>query len=167
MTEKLFKEIMKRSKLRNIFLRNRTEVNKIFYNRQRNYCVSLLWKSKKGYGENQKQPPRCSVKKGVLRNFAKFTGKHLCQRLFFNKVAKKRLWHRCFHMIFEKFSFLTELPGWLLLQYPPFNVGKQLCESLILSKLDYYNILFKSLPKYQKIRVGKLLWAYAGFVKRK
>ena len=30
---------------------------------------------------------RCSVKKGVLRNFAKCTGKHLCQRLFFNKVT--------------------------------------------------------------------------------
>ena len=26
-------------------------------------------------------------KKGVVRNFAKFTGKHLCQSLFFNKVA--------------------------------------------------------------------------------
>ena len=26
---------------------------------------------------------RCSVKKSVLRNFAKFTGKHLCQSLFF------------------------------------------------------------------------------------
>ena len=26
-------------------------------------------------------------KKGVLRNFAKFTGKDLCQGLFFNKVA--------------------------------------------------------------------------------
>ena len=25
--------------------------------------------------------------KGVLRNFAKFTGKHLCQSLYFNKVA--------------------------------------------------------------------------------
>ena len=25
--------------------------------------------------------------KGVLRNFAKFTGKHLCQSLFFNEVA--------------------------------------------------------------------------------
>ena len=25
---------------------------------------------------------RCSVKKGVLRNFSKFTRKHLCQRLF-------------------------------------------------------------------------------------
>ena len=30
---------------------------------------------------------RCSVKKGVLRNFAKFTGKHLFQGLFFNKVV--------------------------------------------------------------------------------
>ena len=30
---------------------------------------------------------RCSVKKGALRNFAKFTRKHLCQRFFFNKVA--------------------------------------------------------------------------------
>ena len=28
---------------------------------------------------------RRSVKKGVLRNFAKFTGKDLCQSLFFNK----------------------------------------------------------------------------------
>ena len=43
-------------------------------------------------------------KKGVLKNFAKFTGKHLCQSLFFNKVTclllcnfiKKRLQHRCF-----------------------------------------------------------------------
>ena len=29
---------------------------------------------------------RCSLRKGVLRNF-EFTGKHLCKRLFFNKVA--------------------------------------------------------------------------------
>ena len=27
-------------------------------------------------------------KKGVLRNFAKFTGKHLCQSLFFNKEQR-------------------------------------------------------------------------------
>ena len=30
---------------------------------------------------------RCSVRVDVLRNFAKFTGKHPCQGLFFNKVA--------------------------------------------------------------------------------
>ena len=29
---------------------------------------------------------RC-LRKGVLRNFAKLTGKHLCQDVFFNKVA--------------------------------------------------------------------------------
>ena len=54
---------------------------------------------------------RCSVRKGVLRNSAKFTVKHLCQVLFYNKVAgpepatllKKRLWHRCFPMNFAKF----------------------------------------------------------------
>ena len=30
------------------------------------------------------------MKKGVLKNFTKFTGKHLCQSLFFNKVAGLR-----------------------------------------------------------------------------
>ena len=50
-------------------------------------------------------------KKGVLRNFAKFTGKHLCHSLFFDKVVglrpatllKKRLSHRCFPVYFVKF----------------------------------------------------------------
>ena len=31
--------------------------------------------------------PEVFCKKDVLRNFAKFTGKHLCQSVFFNKVA--------------------------------------------------------------------------------
>ena len=36
----------------------------------------------------QKQPPVVLCKKRcVLRNFAKFTGKHLCQSFFFNEVA--------------------------------------------------------------------------------
>ena len=39
----------------------------------------------------EKQPPDVFCKKGVLKNFADFTGKHLCQRLFFNKVGGLRL----------------------------------------------------------------------------
>ena len=35
----------------------------------------------------QKQPPDVFYKKAVLKNFVKFTGKHLCQSLFFNTVA--------------------------------------------------------------------------------
>ena len=38
---------MKRSRLRNNFLKNRTEDNKTLYAKQRNYCVSLMKKSKK------------------------------------------------------------------------------------------------------------------------
>ena len=58
-------------------------------------------------------------KKGVLKNFGKFTGKRQCQSLFFDKVAgpepatllTKRLWHRCFLVNVQKFlrtPFLTE-----------------------------------------------------------
>ena len=41
------------------------------------------------------------LKKGAFRNFAKFTGRHLCQSLFFNK--EKRLWHSSFPVNFAKF----------------------------------------------------------------
>ena len=68
------------------------------------------------------------VRKGVPRNFAKFKGKHLCQRLFFNKVAalgpatllKKSLRHRRFPVNFAKFlraPFLQNTSGRLLLTF--------------------------------------------------
>ena len=55
----------------------------------------------------------------------------------------------------------------LLKRYAPYYIRKQLCESLILSKLDYCNILFKTLPQYQKNRLEKLLQSCAGFAKYK
>ena len=67
-------------------------------------------KSKNSKGIPLSSHQRCSIGKSVLRNFVKFTGNHLCQSLFFNKVAglrpatllKKRLWHRCFALSFTK-----------------------------------------------------------------
>ena len=82
---------------------------------------------------------RCSVRKSVLRNFSKFTGKHLCQSLYFNKVAglresitsieiyclrpatllKQRLWRRSFDVNFAKFLrilFFQNTSGRMLLQ---------------------------------------------------
>ena len=75
---------------------------------------------KKGFDRSSRLEVFC--KKGVLGNFAKFTGKHMCQRLFFNKVAglkpatllKKSLWHRCFPVNFAKFlrtPFLQNTSG--------------------------------------------------------
>ena len=66
------------------------------------------------------------MKKGVLRNFTKLTGKHLCQNLFFNEFAglrpatllKKKLSHRCFPVNFAKYlrtPFLLNTSGQLLL----------------------------------------------------
>ena len=74
--------------------------------------------------------PEVFCNKDVLRNFAKFTGKHLCTSLFFDKVAvlrpaillKKRLWHSCFPVNFAKFlrtPFFIEHLWWLLLMLEP------------------------------------------------
>ena len=90
--------------------------------------------------KGQKQPPEVSVRKGLLRNFTKFTGKHLYQSLFCSllirpkvwlncqkrnvkfvsaTLLKERLWHRCFPVNFVKFlrpPFLQNTSGRLLLK---------------------------------------------------
>ena len=67
------------------------------------------------YENTRSSHQRCSIIKGVLINFAKFTGKHLCQSLFLNKVAGLRhRWHQCFLVNFAKFirtPFLQNTSG--------------------------------------------------------
>ena len=96
---------------------------------------------------------RCSVRKGVLRNFLTFTGKHLCQNRFFNKVTpqpatllKKRLWHRCFPVNFAKFlgtPFLQNTSEWLLLQ-----IHVTLCPTYLLNDKNY-NTCFLTICFYK------------------
>ena len=52
MNKTLSKEIMKRTRLRNKFLNNKNDYNKREFSKQRNYCVSLVRKSKKLYYSN-------------------------------------------------------------------------------------------------------------------
>ena len=70
----------------------------------------------------QKQPPEVLLKKGVLKNFRKCTGKHLQRSLFFKKVtglrlailSKKRFQHSFFLWIlryFEEQLFTEHLRG--------------------------------------------------------
>ena len=77
---------------------------------------------------------RCSVRKSVLGNFAKFTGKHLRQSLFFNKVVGRRLhlfyrtlpddcfWrnHKCYGLIPAKVLHIYSFPWTLSLQFCEF-----------------------------------------------
>ena len=77
---------------------------------------------------NRGSHQKCSIKKDVLGNFAKFAWKYLFQGLFLIKMQalglrpatllKKRLWHKCFPVNFAKFlrtPFLQNTSGWLLL----------------------------------------------------
>ena len=78
------------------------------------------------YSERSSRP-EVFCTKDILKNFAKFTGKHQCQSLFFNKVAdlrlaillEKRRRYRYFPVDFAKFlrtPFSTEHLQWLLLK---------------------------------------------------
>ena len=91
--------------------------DKIYYLNKIYFCFAKI-KFSKHTLYKQKQPPEVFYKKSVLRDFTKFTGKHLCQSLSFNKVAglssatflKKRLAQvfSCeFYEIFKN-NFFTE-----------------------------------------------------------
>ena len=45
---------------------------------------------------------RCAVREGVFRNFAKFTGKHLCKILFFNSLREKCPYSELFWSAFSR-----------------------------------------------------------------
>ena len=99
---------------------------------------------------------RCSVKKGVLRNFAKFTGKHLCQAAPAT-LLKKRLWRRCFPVNFAKFlrtPFFAEHLCWLLLSLI-LNFRKK---RSVISKILIFVVKSSKKYKYKsKIVMVKLL----------
>ena len=95
------------------------------------------------------------MKKGVLGNLTKFTGKHLSQSLFFNKIVglrpaillNKRLWHRCFPVNFVKFlrtPFLQSTSGRLLPTYPRSQSDQYFFENID-EALDIYSYFDKIL----------------------
>ena len=54
--------------------------------------------------------PEVFCKKCALRNFAKFTGKHLCQSLFFNKKENLAQAFACEFCGISKNTFLHKTP---------------------------------------------------------
>ena len=62
MNKTLSKAIMLRTLLRNKFLKNRSNENKTNYVKQRNYCVSLLRKTKRELYSNLDEKKICDSK---------------------------------------------------------------------------------------------------------
>ena len=107
--------------------------------------------------------------KGVLKNFGKFTGKHLCQSLFFNKVAdlrlaallKRRLWHRCFPVDFANFlrtSISTEHLQCLLLKFISNHTKEMLYMNTILRILKGKKHRQMKLQRLQKVQIWAFGW---------
>ena len=85
------------------------------------YFEKHLWTaaSENQHLSNKISCPEVFCKKGVLRNFAKFTGKHLHQNLFFNNLEGLGPWYCCLPVNSVKFRrtpFLIEHLWWPLLQ---------------------------------------------------
>ena len=97
--------------------------------------------------------PEVFCQKGVLGNCAKFTGKHMRQYLFLNKVPglrpatifKKRLLDRYFPVNFAKILrslFYVKHLWWLLLYLPIYNLlNTKFCLDLKLVTLLYQHSL--------------------------
>ena len=99
--------------------------------------------------------PEVLCKNSIVKNFVNFAGKHLCQGLFFNKLAglrpatllKQRLWYQCFPVNVTKFIRMPFFREWLLLKAADNHkiipqthalAGKNACKNLTQKK----NILF-------------------------
>ena len=115
--------------------------------------------------------PEVFCKKGVLRKFTEFAGKHLCQSLFFNKFAglkpvtllKMRLWHSCFPVNFLKFlrtPFYIEYLRWLLLSVVLsfFYFDKQILCLFIYTKylIQATFLVFNKVPEQAYKRIALL-----------
>ena len=94
------------------------------------------------------------MKKGVYRNFTKFTGKHLCQSLFFNKVATASV----YDIIFRTYVLLDfELTAKILVNFIKKETLAQVfsckfceisknnfCAEHLLATASVYDIIFRT-----------------------
>ena len=101
----------------------------------------------------KKQPQEVFCKRGVLKNFVNFTGKHFCLSLFLIKLqacnfVKKRLQHSSFPVHLDKFLKTSLL--------------KSICERLFLFvvSLQAYNFHYRNLDKLQTFVKNNYLYPY-------
>ena len=102
---------------------------------------------------------RYSIQKGILKNFTKFPGKHLCQNLFFNKDAglrlatllKNRPWYSCFRNTYSEEHLRTVTSGlslslFLMCGWQSFRKLNNMLDS------KYSVIVFTLLCQYWRIK---------------
>ena len=86
MNKTLSKEIMKRTRLRNKFLKNKNDYNKREFSKQRNYCVSLVRKSKKLYYSNLDEK-NVTDNKTFRKTIKPFLSDKIVSRVIVSKIS--------------------------------------------------------------------------------
>ena len=107
---------------------------------------------------NRSTRPEVFCKKSILGNFAKFTGKQLCQSLFFNKVAgqacnfiKKETLAQAFSFEFCEISKNT-----FSYRTPPAAASRSTfkwIQAFILSAPIFDTMMLKKITKITKIKI--------------
>ena len=108
--------------------------------------VSCVFELADVYCTHQQQLPEVSGRKGVFRNFAKFTGKHLCQspQVFsceFCKFAKNTFFTEHLRTTASDTSF-ADLSG--LYFYLKNDRLKELCEIIVILPTDWPKIFLST-----------------------
>ena len=88
----------------------------------------------------------CSVRKGILRNFAKFTGKHLCQSHFFKKETLEQVFpcefcEICNNALFPEYLLTTASYAYVTIviySYSTYYCCKKCNQLLIRKKWNKY-----------------------------
>ena len=104
----------------------------------KNICEGLLLKISISVASLQAVVQRCFCKKGVPRNFAKFTGKQLCQSLFFIKKETLAQLFSCEFFEISKNTFLQNTSEQLLLT----------CMNVTVNANKHFNINTKNIYKF-------------------
>ena len=109
--------------------------------------INFIFLIRTSFRRSRSSHRRCSVRKGVLGNFAKFTGKHLY--LQSATLLKNSLCHRCFPVNFAKFLrtlFLQSTYGRLLLVTAARNRSSDsilfLSEPFLLQRHHYVSLTY-------------------------
>ena len=99
-------------------------------------------------GKQRTSPPNVFCKKGVLENFTKFTGKHLCQSLFLIKLQASGVFLGIQVFSYEYYEVFYAIHWWLFLSHQDLQLKLQ-------KKLDSF-LVFPSDILTDKLRAAGL-----------
>ena len=90
----------------------------------------------------------CSIKISVFKNFVQFTGKHLCQSLFFNKVAGLRLIQNFLTASYTKMTNVLTAHQFLLISFSKSIVTCNVLKIVWVANVNNFSVTLIPIANY-------------------